>query len=81
MTVEVLLFASLRDAIGETSVRIEIPEGASAGEAARWLFEDRGVTRMQALPVRFAVGEAFVPDGHVLRDGDRLAIIPPVSGG
>ena len=81
MTVEVLLFASLRDAVGENSVCMEVPDGASALDVARALFRDRSLEHMRALPVRYAVDEAFIPEGHVLRDGDRLAIIPPVSGG
>ena len=81
MTVEVLLFASLRDAIGENSVRIEVPDGASVADVARALFHERHADHLGGLPVRYAVGEAFVPDGHVLQDGDCVAIIPPVSGG
>jgi len=81
MTVEVLLFASLRDAVGENSVRIDVPDGASVLEVARALFRDRDIGHLAELPVRYAVDETFVTDGHVLRDGDRVAIIPPVSGG
>lgn len=81
MKVEVLLFASLRDAIGEASVMVQASEGMSVSEVARLLFEQRGVARLGGLPVRFAVDETFVSDAHVLRDGDRVAIIPPVSGG
>lgn len=81
MTIEILLFASLRDAVGENSVRVEVPDGASALEVARALYRERNLNHMSALPVRYAVDEAFVPEGHVLRDGDALAIIPPVSGG
>lgn len=81
MTVEVLLFASLREAIGESSVRLEVPEGATVSEVAGALLRERAMTHMADLPVRYAVDETFVPDGHILRDGDRVAIIPPVSGG
>jgi molybdopterin converting factor small subunit len=28
-----------------------------------------------------AVDEEYVPSEHVLRDGDHVALIPPVSGG
>jgi len=81
MTVEVLLFASLRDAIGETSVRIEVSDGSTVADVARALFRDYHAERLGELPVRYAVDEAFVPDAHVLCDGDCVAIIPPVSGG
>lgn len=81
MTVEVLLFASLRDAIGEKSVRVEVADGASVSDVARALFLERNAAHLGELPVRYAVEESFVPEGHVLRDGDCVAIIPPVSGG
>jgi molybdopterin converting factor subunit 1 len=81
MTVEVLLFASLRDAIGEKLVRVEVPDDASVLEVAGALFRERNAVHLCELPVRYAVDEAFVPETHVPRDGDRIAIIPPVSGG
>ena len=31
--------------------------------------------------VRAAVNDAFVPQSHVLREGDRVVFIPPVAGG
>ncbi len=31
--------------------------------------------------VRFAVNEEYVDDGYKLSDNDRVAVIPPVSGG
>ena len=36
---------------------------------------------LAALPVRFAVAEAYVDGAYVLSDGDELAVFPPVSGG
>ena len=29
----------------------------------------------------FAIGTTLVPRSHVLRDGDEVAVLPPVSGG
>jgi len=81
MTIEVLLFASLRDAIGENRVHVEVADGASVADVARALFRDRDAAHLGELPVRYAVDESFVSDAHVLRDGDCVAIIPPVSGG
>ncbi|MCH7810282.1 MAG: MoaD/ThiS family protein [Chloroflexi bacterium] len=31
--------------------------------------------------VRFAVNSEYVPASHPVRDGDEVALIPPVSGG
>jgi molybdopterin converting factor small subunit len=36
---------------------------------------------VRALPLSFAVNEEIVDRTRSLRDGDRLALLPPVSGG
>ena len=80
MKVEVLLFAQLREAIGDRVV-LETAEGVTVAELGAELLASRGAGRFASLPLRYAVDEAFVPHDHELRDGDIVAMIPPVSGG
>ena len=81
MRVAVKLFGSIREAVGEKELSVELPEGASAGElrrrlAARYrVFDDFG--ERLAVSVHFEV----VPLDTALRDGDEVAFLPPVSGG
>ena len=77
--VTVLYFASLRDAAGVASERIET-------EAAdlRSLYE--GLKSRRGLPfppqqLRVAVNGEFARWDEPPRDGDEIAFIPPVSGG
>jgi molybdopterin converting factor subunit 1 len=79
--VEVLLFAHLRELVGEGRVAVEAPDGATVSEVCRGLLRDRGAGSLGDMPLRFAVAESFVADDHVLRDGDEVAVIQPVSGG
>jgi molybdopterin synthase catalytic subunit len=81
MRVKVLFFAGLRERAGAASADLELPAGStveaaidSAREATprRWKVTTRIMT---------AVNEEYVPVTHVLKDGDELALIPPVSGG
>jgi MoaE-MoaD fusion protein len=81
MKVIVLLFAGARDAVGEKSVDVSLPIGATAGKL---------LTELASLYPRFsgiaavaqtAVNEEYVTKAHVLCDGDTVAVIPPVSGG
>lgn len=81
MKIELLLFAQLRDAFGAGSVTLEVEAGATVSVAAAAAFASLADQRYEKLPVRFAVGESFVDDDFVLREGDTLALIPPVSGG
>jgi len=80
-TVQVRLFAHLRDLIGEREITVEMPEGATV-DALRVRVGERYPLVRPLLPnVVCAVGEEYVPDTHALREGDLVALIPPVSGG
>ena len=77
--VQVLYFASLRDAAGVDS---EIVESNAAD--LRAIYEDLRQCHGFALPVsrlRVAVDGAFASWDDVPRDGSEVAFIPPVSGG
>jgi molybdopterin converting factor subunit 1 len=81
VVVHVLLFAQLRDALGQSEVTVELPQGASGKD----LFEvlaARGEKVKGLLKIsRLAVGQAYVSWDHPLREGEEVAVIPPVSGG
>jgi molybdopterin synthase catalytic subunit len=81
MRIEVLLFASMRDLAGTDRLQLELPEGATVAAAAAALAERRPQLRAGLGAVRFAVDEEFAPGERVLRPGQTLALIPPVSGG
>ena len=81
LRVRVRLFASLREAIGEREIMIEAPDGATVGDV-RELVGAAYPAAAALLPnVVCAVAEEYVQASHVLRDGDDVALIPPVSGG
>jgi MoaE-MoaD fusion protein len=76
MQVRVRLFAQLRERAGSSSVDVELPEGASVGDAIAALGDVAA-----GLPVVMAVNREYADEGAVLSAGDELALIPPVSGG
>ena len=76
MHVTVRLFAGLRERAGAPTVELELPEGARVADA---LVRVRALT--DGLSVVMAVNREYADDGVVLRSGDELALIPPVSGG
>ncbi len=84
MTTPVMLFyfAGVRDLVGRGEERIELPEDVrTIADLARFLEGHRPSLAGRLHAVRFAVNEAFVEPREVLRRGDVVALIPPVSGG
>ena len=81
MWVEVLFFAAARDAAGQPAARLEVPDGTSVRRALELLGSRYPDLRALTPSLRLAVNEEFAATELVLRDGDCLALIPPVSGG
>jgi molybdopterin synthase catalytic subunit len=76
MTVSVRLFAGLRERAGRDVVEVDLPDGARVADALEALREVTAGT-----PCVMAVNRAYADEATVLRPGDELALIPPVSGG
>jgi molybdopterin synthase catalytic subunit len=74
--VSVRLFAGLREAAGRDELELDLPEGARVADAlAEVQHLAPGVSLVLAVNREYADGEV------VLRAGDELAVVPPVSGG
>jgi molybdopterin synthase catalytic subunit len=79
--VEILYFASAREATGLSSETLEAKDGATVADV-RALVAERHPSLASAWPhVRLAVGTRFAADGDRVAEGDRVALIPPVGGG
>lgn len=78
MTVTALLFASYRARAGRAELGVDLPEGATVRAAAQAVSERTGVELSGAM---CAVNERYSKPEHVLEPGDRVAFLPPVSGG
>jgi molybdopterin converting factor subunit 1 len=76
MQVRVRLFAGLRERAGSPEVALELPDGASVGDALAQL---SGLT--EGVPVVLAVNRQYAQHDDILQAGDEVALIPPVSGG
>ncbi len=80
--VEVRLFAILRERAGANSVRLELSDGATVADALRELARIEGLDGLiPGLPVALAVNREYADEQTLLRAGDELALIPPLSGG
>ncbi len=81
MQITVHLFAAHREAAGRATLDLSVTEGTSAGEVWYLLAAAYPALRGVAAPTAVAVNDVVRPAGHRLADGDRVALIAPVSGG
>lgn len=81
MRVHLLFFAVYRDLAGAPELEIEVPSGSTAsGVVERLRARGGGLARLPESPV-VAVNREYAPLSTPLRDGDELALLPPVAGG
>jgi molybdopterin synthase catalytic subunit len=81
MRVLVKLFGSVREAVGEKELSVELPDGASADALRRRLAERHPVFDDFGERIAVSVNYEVVPLDTVLSDGVEVAFLPPVSGG
>ena len=81
MRVRVRLFASLREAVGQAEVSLDLPERATAEDAWAALARDRPTLSARRPRLTAAINRRYAPFDTQLEDGDELVFVPPVSGG
>jgi len=80
-TVNIRLFAGLHDLVGKRDLVMELPDGATIADLRDRLGQEYPAVEPFLTTLVCAVDEEYVPSEHVLRSGDKVALIPPVSGG
>lgn len=80
MTITALFFASYADAFGRDHMEMEVPKGSTVGDLLRHLRALDPERRLPPAPL-VAVNERYARTDQVLREGDEVAVIPPVAGG
>ena len=84
MRFTVLYLARLREALGRGSEQVELPDASSVatlldalrGRGGSWAAE-----LAAGRAVRVAVNQEMTDPAATLRDGDEVALFPPVTGG
>ena len=79
--VKVLFFASTRELVGQQSIEVGLEEGATVDDLLNRLQGFYPKLQQFAPSLMTAVNTEYVTRGAVLRHGDEVALIPPVSGG
>ena len=81
MKIEVLFFAQLRAALGTEREILDVQEGGKVSDVVSALRSRPAWRDIALLPLSYAVNEEFVEETCALHDGDRVALLTPVSGG
>ncbi|MBV9720219.1 MAG: MoaD/ThiS family protein [Candidatus Eremiobacteraeota bacterium] len=81
MRIHVLAFARLREILGSGERCLELPVGARASDAWQLLCHEHERLESERASTRVARNGRMVSFDEALRDGDELALLPPVGGG
>ena len=81
MRVTVRLFARLRDIAGAAELSREVSPGATIGTVWRQLVGEFPDFARYERTISSAVNADYARMDQVVRDGDEVAFLPPVSGG
>ena len=79
MRVDVLYFGVLRELMGAPQVSVEVAAEARVEDLLDWLGGELSGQVRGTIAV--AVNREYAGLETVLRDGDEVALLPPVSGG
>jgi molybdopterin synthase sulfur carrier subunit len=81
MTITIKLFAIYKEVVGVPELVWELPSPISVAEVGDRLIQQYPQLQQWKSLTRFGINCNFVPPETILRDGDELVFIPPVSGG
>ncbi|HTU82809.1 MAG TPA: MoaD/ThiS family protein [Candidatus Acidoferrales bacterium] len=81
MNVRVLSFARVREVLSSGQMTLDLADGATAADL--WSALERGCPPLRELAAstRIARNGRVVDGCEPLRDGDEIALLPPVGGG
>lgn len=76
--INILLFAHLQETIGESKLSVEL-SNLTVKQIKEWMEAQYPQVSLQQ--VMTAINEEFATDTMVVKEGDTIAFIPPISGG
>ena len=80
MEVKILAFGIAKEIIGAPAITWELPEKETAAELKAALEENyEGLGKLSSFVL--AINDEYAQPGDLIKAGDEIAIIPPVSGG
>jgi molybdopterin synthase catalytic subunit len=81
MRVQILFFGMLKDLLAKASDSVEVPDGASVGDVLSEYVRRFPQLKDSLSSLAVAVNQHYTGPETVLKAGDEVALLPPVSGG
>ncbi len=81
LKVTVRFFASYREKAGRSQLEVELPTGATVADVSTVIHKRFPQITDVTEGLLLAVNAEFAEPDHILKEGDEVAFIPPVSGG
>ncbi|NEP13015.1 MAG: MoaD/ThiS family protein [Symploca sp. SIO2C1] len=81
LTITVKLFAAYQEAYGVPELKLEFPCSTPVSAVQQHLLAEHPELEQWRNLTRFGINLEFVESDTILRDGDEVVLIPPVSGG
>lgn len=78
--VHVRLFASYAEAAGRDELDLRLAEGATAADCLAAVRAQPWAAKLPPAPA-LAINQRYAKGDAALREGDEVALIPPVAGG
>jgi len=75
------LFGSLREASKESTLQVELQDGARVADVRNWLARRNPLVDQLGERLAASVNLEIADLGDALQDGDEVAFLPPVAGG
>ncbi len=80
MKITLLAFGIVKDIFGNRKIEIELPEQSTTADL-KVLLDSQYPALQQLAVYRIAVNDEYSSEDVIIKEGDEVAIIPPVSGG
>ncbi|MDP6578470.1 MAG: MoaD/ThiS family protein [Candidatus Marinimicrobia bacterium] len=82
MTIQVTVrcFSHVREALGKDVLKLELEDDTDTSTVENKIREMAG-DNLDGITLRVAVNREYMPEPIVLKNGDEVALIPPVQGG
>jgi molybdopterin converting factor subunit 1 len=79
--ITVLFFARLKDQVGQAELHLESDHAGKTAAELQNILIAQGMTALQDDSIRIAVNQDFCTAETLVKDGDEVAFMPPVTGG
>lgn len=79
--VKIKLFAVYQETFGQEELELQIPAQTSVIKVLETLITDKPQLQKWVNLTRFGINLEFVESDTMVKDGDEIVFIPPVSGG